>query len=327
MLRYFVVRLLQLIPKLLIISILIYIGLELIPGDPLTRTVSPEQLARMSAEQIEQLREARGLNDPVIARYFRWLWGVLQGDFGYSMVTGSSIRSMLAARLPATLALAGLGLLFANLLGLLLGYISAVRQNTAFDYANTVFGMLGISIPEFIIGICAILVFSLGLGWFPVGGRLEYGREGFFDRLHYLILPSLCLGVFFIATLMRYTRGSMLDVLNKEYIKTARSKGLSPTEVNIKHGFRNAVIPVMIILIFRIPMLVAGTVVIERVFNYTGMGNLLLTAISGKDMPIVMITTLIITTVILLSSFLVDIATALLDPRIRMGAEGKGGMR
>jgi len=318
-------RLLQLIPKLLVISIVIFVGLELLPGDPISRTVSPDVYGKLTPVQLEQLRESLGLNAPATLRYFRWLGGILTGDFGYSQVTGSSIGTMLAARLPATLALAGMGLLIANVMGLLLGYVSAVKHNTPFDYANTVFGMLGISIPEFLIGISAILIFSLGLGWFPVGGRLEYGREGFFDRLHYIILPALCLGVFYIATLMRYTRGSMLDVLNKEYIKTARSKGLSPMEVNLKHGLRNAIIPVLIVLIFRIPMLVAGTVVIERVFNYTGMGNLLLTAISGKDMPIVMITTMIITTVILASSFLVDIATALLDPRIRMGAEGKGG--
>lgn len=325
MLRYFIMRLLQLIPKLLVISIVIFVGLELLPGDPISRTVSPDVYGKLTPVQLEQLRESLGLNAPATLRYFRWLGGILTGDFGYSQVTGSSIGTMLAARLPATLALAGMGLLIANVMGLLLGYVSAVKHNTPFDYANTVFGMLGISIPEFLIGISAILIFSLGLGWFPVGGRLEYGREGFFDRLHYIILPALCLGVFYIATLMRYTRGSMLDVLNKEYIKTARSKGLSPMEVNLKHGLRNAIIPVLIVLIFRIPMLVAGTVVIERVFNYTGMGNLLLTAISGKDMPIVMITTMIITTVILASSFLVDIATALLDPRIRMGAEGKGG--
>ena len=323
MLHYFIVRLLQMLPKLLIISLLIFIGLELVPGDPLTRTLPPSTYGDMTPAQVEQLREELGLNAPAVARYFRWLGSVLTGNFGYSQVTGGSIRTMLAARLPATLALASMGLIIANLLGLLLGFISAVRQNSPFDYANTVLGLVGISVPEFFLGTCAILLFALKLGWFPTGGRLEYGREGFFDRLHYIILPALCLGVFYIATLMRYTRGAMLDVLNKEYIKTARSKGLNRTEVNFKHGLRNAIIPVMVILVFRIPMLVSGTVIIESVFNYAGMGNMLLNAISGKDMPIVMITTMIVAAVILTCSFLVDILTATLDPRIRMGAEGK----
>ena len=148
---------------------------------------------------------------------------------------------------------------------------------------------------------------------------MELGKEAFFDRIQYLIMPALCLGISLIATLMRFTRGSMLDVLSKDYIKAARSKGLSEINVNIKHGFRNALIPIMVILVFRIPFLVGGTVVIENVFNYPGMGSMLLNAISGTDMPVVMIATMIIAFVILLSSFLVDIFSAMLDPRIRFG--------
>ena len=320
--RYFLVRFLQMIPKLLIISIIIFIGMELIPGDPITRTISPDTYAQMTPAQVDELRAALGLNDPGFLRYFRWMGNILTGNLGYSIVTGSSIGTMLAARLPATFALAAMGLFIATVFGLLLGFLSAIRQNSPLDYANTVFGLLGISVPDFFIGMGALLIFSLKLGWFPTGGRVEYGHEGFWDRLHHIILPAICLGIFYIATLMRFTRGAMLDVINKEYIKTARSKGLSPMEVNLKHGLRNAIIPIMVILIFRIPALVGGTVAIEVVFNYAGMGNLLLTAISGKDIPVVMITTMIVSTVILLASFLVDMATAMLDPRIRLDKKG-----
>ena len=179
--------------------------------------------------------------------------------------------------------------------------------------------MVGISVPEFFLGLSAILIFAIKLGWLPTGGRMEFGREAFLQRIEFLILPAVCLGIAYIATLMRFTRGSMLDVLNKDYIKTAHSKGLSEVSVNLKHGFRNALIPIMVILILRIPMMVSGTVVIESVFNYPGMGSMLLSAISGTDMPVVMISTFIIATVILFASFLIDLITAALDPRIRLG--------
>lgn len=318
MFKYFFFRLLSLIPKLLIISIIIFLGLQLIPGDSVTRTISPDVYANMSEAELWGLREKLGLNDNLLIQYFRWIGRILQGDFGYSIVNGANIAAMLKARLPATMELAACGLLIATVFGLLLGFISAIKQNSPIDYINTIFGMVGISVPEFFLGLCAILVFAIKLGWLPTGGRLEYGNEGFFDRIKFLILPSLCLGIAYIATLMRFTRGSMLDVLNKDYIKTARSKGLSEVTVNLKHGFRNALIPIMVVLVFRIPMLVSGTVVIENVFNYPGMGSMLLNAISGTDMPVVMISTMIISAVILFASFLVDLVTAMLDPRIRL---------
>lgn len=318
MLKYFGKRALALIPKLLIISLIIFVGLQLLPGDAITRTVSPDIYAQMTPEQVDALRESLGLNDPMPVQYFRWLGSMLQGDFGYSQVSGGSIGPMLAARLPATLELMGLGLGIATVLGLLLGYLSAVKRNTPFDYTMTSLGMLGVSIPEFFLGMMAIVVFALGLSWFPTGGRMAPGHEAFFDRIQYLVLPVLCLGAAYIATIMRYTRGSMLDVLNKEYIKTARSKGLSENKVNFRHGFRNAIIPIIVVIMFRLPMLVGGTVVIESVFNYPGMGNMLLSAISGGDMPVVMIATFIIAIVVLISSLFADIITAMLDPRVRL---------
>lgn len=318
MLKYFGNRALALIPKLLIISLIIFIGLQLLPGDPITRTVSPDIYATMTPEQLDSLRTSLGLNDPAPLQYFRWLGNMIQGDFGYSQVSGSNIAVMLMARLPATLELVGLGLGLATVLGLLLGYLSSVKQNTVFDYTCTSLGMLGVSVPEFFLGMMAIVVFALNLAWFPTGGRMAPGHEAFFDRIQYLVLPVLCLGIAYIATIMRYTRGAMLDVLNKDYIKTARSKGLSENKVNFRHGFRNAIIPIIVVIVFRLPMLVGGTVVIESVFNYPGMGNMLLSAISGGDMPVVMIATFIIAIVVLISSLLADVITAMLDPRIRL---------
>ena len=317
MTKYFFKRLISLIPKLLIISLIIFVGLQMVPGDPITRTISPDAYANMSPAQLEGLRESLGLNDPLPVQYLTWMGKMLRGDFGYSQVNGSSIGQMLAQRLPATLELAGLGLLVATVFGLALGFLAAVKQNTAFDHASSFLGMIGVSVPEFFLGMAAILIFAIHLKWFPTGGRMAPGQEAFYERIEYLVLPVLCLGISYTATLMRFTRSSMLDVLNKDYIKTARSKGLSEFSVNLKHGFRNALIPIMVIIVFRIPILVSGTVVIESVFNYPGMGNMLLSAISGGDMPVVMMSTFIIAAVILLVSFLSDIITALLDPRVQ----------
>ena len=314
--KYFFKRLISLIPKLLVISVIIFAGLQLLPGDPLTRTISPEVYANMSLVQLEELRESLGLNDPVPVQYLRWMGNMLQGNFGYSQVNGSSIAQMLAQRLPATLELAGLGLMVATILGLTLGFLAAVKQNSIFDYTSSFVGMIGVSVPEFFLGMIAILIFAIQLKWLPPGGRMAPGKEAFLDRMEYLVLPVLSVGISYTATLMRFTRSSMLDVLNKDYIKTARSKGLSEFSVNLKHGFRNALIPIMVIIVFRIPLLVSGTVVVESIFNYPGMGDMLLSAIAGGDMPVVMMSTFIISAVILLVSFLSDMVTALLDPRV-----------
>jgi peptide/nickel transport system permease protein len=322
--KYFGIRLLALIPKLFIISIIIFLGLQLVPGDPISRTVPPDKLAEMDEEKVALLREKLGLNDTLFERYGKWIGDIFKGDFGYSLSTHGEINKIIANRLPATLELAAIGLLFATIFGLLFGFISAIKQRTPIDYSLTTLGIIGISVPQFFFGLLAILFFGITLKWLPVGGRMGVGEQAFFDRIQYLVLPSFILGIVYIATLMRYTRGSMLDVMGKDYIKVARSKGLSEVNVNIKHGFRNALIPIMVIIIMRLPYLVAGTVIIETVFNYPGMGSMLVFAISGTDLPIVMITTLLIAVVILLASFLVDVLSALLDPRIRLGSDKEG---
>jgi len=324
LLKYFGIRLLALIPKLIIISIIIFLGLQLVPGDPISRTVPPDKLAEMDPVKVEELRERMGLNDPLIVRYGTWIGDIFKGDFGYSLSTHGDINLIIANRLPATLELAALGLLWATIFGLIFGFLSAIKQHTAVDYSLTTLGIIGISIPQFFFGLIGILVFGVILKVLPVGGRMGVGEEAFFDRIQYLVMPTFVLGIVYISTLMRYTRGSMLDVMSKDYIKVARSKGISEVNVNLKHGFRNALIPIMVIIIMRLPYLVAGTVIIETVFNFPGMGEMLVTAISGSDLPIVMITTLLIAVVILFASFLVDVISALLDPRIRLGADKEG---
>ena len=319
MLKYFLRRVAELIPKIIIISIIIFLALQLAPGDPITRVIPIDKLGQMSQEQIEAKRELLGLNDGLIEQYFRWISGVVQGDFGYSQTTGVSVSTMISERIMSTFELALFGLIISTVLGLLMGYISALKQSSPIDYINTSLAMLGISVPEFFFGLVGILIFGIALKWLPTGGRMGMEGSSFFQRLKYIIMPAITLGVGLIALLMRFTRGSMLDILNKDYIKTARSKGLPEYKVNFKHCFRNALIPIIVVLALRIPMLVGGVVVIEAVFNYPGMGGLLLRGITGADMTVVMAVTLIITIAILFASFIADILTSILDPRIRLG--------
>lgn len=227
MTRYIIRRVLAMIPKLLLITMIVFLGLQLLPGDPIIRTFSPEQLAGLSEAQIEVLREQAGLLDPLPLQYAKWLGRILQGDLGYSVISGSDISQMLAARLPYTMELAGWALVLSAILGILFGFMAAVKQNSAVDYTLTSLSVFGISVPEFFFGILFILLFSMTLGWLPTGGRTTAGEgTDLLSRAKYLVMPVLCLSISFLATLTRYTRGCMLDVMNKDYIKTARSKGL-----------------------------------------------------------------------------------------------------
>ena len=319
MIRYIIRRVLAMIPKLLLITMIVFAGLQLLPGDPIVRTFPPEQLAGLSEAQIEVLRDQAGLSDPLPLQYAKWIGRILQGDLGYSVISGSDISQMLATRLPYTMELAGWALVFSAVLGILFGFTAAVKQNSVADYTLTSLSVLGISVPEFFFGILFILLFSMTLGWLPTGGRTTAGEStDLWSRAKYLVMPVLCLSISFLATLTRYTRGCMLDVMNKDYIKTARSKGLGEGEVNLKHGLRNAMSPVLTWLIFQLPSLVCGVVVIETVFNYPAVGTMLLSAINSVDMPTVMITTMMIAVVTLIASNLVDIVAAMMDPRIRL---------
>ncbi len=319
MTRYIIRKFVEMIPKMLIITLIVFLGLQCLPGDPITRTFSEEQLANLSEAEINNLREAAGLNDPLFTQYFKWMGRILKGDLGYSVISGSKISDMIASRLPYTIELALWGLLISSTLGLLFGFLAAVKQNTLVDYTFTSFSVLGISVPEFFIAIVFILLFSMKLKWFPSGGRTSAGESmTFISRVKYMVMPVICLSVSFLATLTRYTRGCMLDVMKKDYIKTARSKGISESSVYLKHGLRNAMSPITTLLIFQLPNIVCGVVVIETVFNYPAIGTMLLKAIDSADMSTVMITAMIIAIVTLFASTLVDIVAAALDPRIRL---------
>ena len=318
MVKFIIKKILGLIPMLLLITFIIYLGLELTPGDAVSHMISPELLSNMDPAKLDEIRAAYGLNDPFILRYFRWLGEILRGNFGYSVSSGVPIINIIKDLLPATLELAIAALLISTILGSLLGLFSAIRRGTFSENLLTVAGMIGVSIPQFFFGMVCILIFSLNLGWLPVGGRMMPGKTAFIDRYEYLILPALVLGISLTAGVMRYARSSMLDTMNKEYIRTARSKGLPEWRVNLVHGFRVALTPVIVLIGFRLPTLIGGAVVIETIFRWPGIGSAFATAVRAQNYPLVMMIALITVTAVLVSSFLVDVLTALLDPRVKL---------
>ncbi len=315
MLKYIAKKLIQIVLMLFVISFVIFGGLELTGVDPVSYMLSPDMLSDMS--NIERLREAYGLNDPFIVRYVNWVSDILHGDFGYSLQNGTPIVKLLGSRLAATFELSIVAILLSSIIGIGIGIITAVKQNGLIDYVGRLFAVLGQSIPQFFFGICMIQIFSIKLGLFPVGGRMDVDDIIFWDRLPPMVLPATPMALALCAVLMRYTRNSMLNIMEKEYVKTARSKGIPEWKVYVKHVFRNGLRPVLVILCMRFPMLISGSVAIETVFNWPGVGYALLQSVTSGDYPVVMIITLLIATAILLASFLIDILTALLDPRVR----------
>ena len=318
MFAYFIRRLLFLIPMMLVISFIIYLGLELTPGDAVSRMLPPDATINMKAEELEKIRESLGLNEPFLVRYFLWLGGVLQGDFGYSLASGVPIKDIVLDRLPATLELSITALILSSILGVLFGSISALKRGTVTDIIFTIFGMLGVSVPVFIFGLIALVIFALNLGWLPVGQRILPGYDSYWDHMPHLIMPAGVLALMLTAGVMRYSRSSMLDSLNKEYIRTARSKGIPEWRVNFVHGLRVALIPIVVLIGFRLPMLIGGAVIIEQVFQWPGVGELFVFNVRSQNYPLVMMIAFFSVLAVLLASFFIDLFTAILDPRIKL---------
>ena len=317
-LQYVLKKLLLMIPMVLVITFLIYWGLDLTPGDPISYMFSPDQLANIDPRKLAEMRELYGLNDPFFLRYLKWLWQLLQGNFGYSITNGVAIKDLLAQLFPATLELSLAALFISTILGSVLGILSALKKGSLGDNLLTVAGMIGVSIPQFFFGMVCIVVFALNLGWLPIGGRTAPGMTGAFAHLKFLILPASVLGISLTAGVMRYARSSMLDTMNKDYIKTARAKGLPEWRVNLVHGFRVSLTPVVVLIGFRLPTLIGGSVVIETIFQWPGIGNAFKTAVTGQNYPLVMMIALFSVLAVLMASFLVDILTAILDPRVKL---------
>ena len=318
MFTFIIRRLLIMVPMLLVISFLVYLGLELTPGDAVSHMINPEISNNISPEKFAEMREALGLNKSFLERYGIWLFHIIQGDFGHSLSGGVAISTIVLDRLPATLELSVFALVFSTIMGCILGTISALRRGSSTDSILTVVGMLGVSIPEFFFGLVALLIFALNLGWLPVGGRLMPNYDSYWDHVPNIILPGLVLSLMMTAGVMRYARSAMLDSLSREFIRTARSKGLPEWRINLIPGFRVALTPVVVLIGFRLPTLIGGSVIIETVFQWPGIGNEFIDAVRGADYPLVMMIALFSVLAVLLASLVVDVLSALIDPRVRL---------
>lgn len=315
MLNFTIRKILGMIPMLLIITFLIYLGIELMPGDVVDFLIPMDQKALMTEEELTAFKAAKGLDGPVVVRYLNWLKGVCTGDLGYSLQNNMPVGQLMMQKLPATIELSLASLILSSFLGILLGVISALKKGKIADNVLTVAGMIGVAIPQFLFGIFCIILFSLNLNWFPVGQR---GDGGLLNELHHLFLPAFVLGISQTAGVMRYSRSSMLDSMNCDYVKTARAKGLAEWKVNMLHGFRVACTPVMVLIGFRLPTLISGAIVIENIFQWPGVGRWFTDAIKTQNTPIIMSVGLFMVLIVLVSSLLVDILTAVLDPRVKL---------
>lgn len=311
--RFLLKSILQLIPTLFIASILIFAIITLSPGDPAQEMLGFEATpAQLAAEN-----KALGLDKPVVVRYFIWLSNVAHLNFGYSVINGQPVITLIAEAFPKTVQLAVISLFVSVVGGFILGVLSALKPNSKLDSIITFFISLGLAIPGFWLGILLILLFSVSLHVLPPSGTGQL-EGSYILNIKYLIMPVVCISVPQIAVFARYVRSTMIDVLSTDYIRTARAKGLFEWQVIDRHALRNAMIPVITIIGIQFGRLLAGVVVIEAVFAYSGIGQLILVAILDKDYPVVQASLMLVVTIFIIVNLLVDLSYGFLDPRIRV---------
>lgn len=314
MLVYTAKRLLAFIPTVFAASVLVFLFVHLIPGDPaavlLGDAATPEEVAALSS--------AMGFDKPLWIQYFRWLGNVLQGDFGTSIFFGEPVLSVIADGAETSILLATMTMIWIILIGVPIGVLSATRHGTWVDQITSSGAMLAASMPTFWLGLYLILIFSVGLGWFPSSGFPSLSDEGGIGNLRYLLLPSLTLAAPNAALIVRLVRASMLDVAREDHVRTARAKGLSPARVAIKHVFRNALIAVAAAFGFTFAALISEAVVTETVFSLPGIGRLVVQSILRRDYPVIQGVILVIVVLYMVINLLVDLAYARLDPRVSL---------
>ncbi|HWX49216.1 MAG TPA: ABC transporter permease [Roseomonas sp.] len=300
------------IPVLLIVSLITFSMMRLIPGDPAAA------VAGLSAtpDQIAQIRANLGLDQPFLVQFFRWYGGLLQGDLGRSLLMGRGVVEVTLERLPVTLALSAYALVLTLLIGLLSGILAALRQNTVIDQFAMMFAMLGISVPNFFLGLLMIILFAVQLGWLPTGGYIPLSEDpwGWFVTS---TMPAISLAMLQAGLLARITRSTMLEVLRQDYIRTARAKGLPARQVVFKHALANALIPITTVIGIIISLLISGSVVTEALFSIPGIGGLLTQAVLNRDYPMVQGGLLLVTAFLVLVNIGIDMLYAFLDPRVR----------
>jgi peptide/nickel transport system permease protein len=313
-LKFIAGRLLMLIPVLLGVSLITFIIVRSIPGDPVQVLLGVDQ--RTTPEQIDAIRKSYGLDQSLPVQYVKWLGHVVQGDLGNSLRTKRTIVEELRLRLPVTLELTLLAGILGSVPAVIFGILAAVRRNSGLDYVATVTTLIGVSVPNFLFATLLVLLFSFKLNWLP-----PIGYKAFLDdpaqNLKTMIMPAISLGLPLAAILMRFTRSSVLEVIGQEHVRTARAKGLRESVVLVRHILPNAGIPILTITGIQIARLLGGTIIVEQIFGLPGVGRYIYESISTRDYPVVQGVTLVMATLFVLVSLVIDVLYAVLDPRLR----------
>jgi peptide/nickel transport system permease protein len=312
MFNFVVRRLLQLVPTVFFVSIIIFCLQQLLPGDPALIMAGEER----DPAVIAQIRHQYRLDQPIPVQYVYWIKGVVSGDFGESMRIHVPVRDLIREKLPVTMQLAAMAMTIALLIGISAGVVSAVKKNTAWDYAANVLALWGISTPNFWLGIMLIFLFAVKLEWLPASGYVPLG-EDWRQSLASTILPAFVLGNSIAAVLMRHTRSAMLQALESDYVRTARAKGLTERTVIIKHALRNALTPIVTLGALELGTLLSGAVLTEQIFSIPGLGKLIVDAVFNRDYAVVQGVVLVTATIYITLNLLADIAYILINPRLR----------
>ncbi|HHW40279.1 MAG TPA: ABC transporter permease [Syntrophomonadaceae bacterium] len=310
--RYILKRLLALIPVLIGVTILVFLIMQLAPGDPAQIMLG----SKATQSNITALRHQLGLDKPLYQQYFIWLGKVLTGDWGRSIQLRRAVLPLVWTRFQATALLTVFAALIAIIFGMFAGIVSATKQYSIWDRLLMFLALVGFCLPVFWLGLIMQIIFGLKLGWLPVSGMHSPGGEGFLDTVPYLILPAVTLSVGSMAEIARMTRSSMLEVIRQDYIKTARAKGLGQRAVIFRHALKNAMIPVVTVVGMQFGYLLAGAVLVEIIFSWPGLGTLMVNGILARDFPLVQGIILFVASVYVLVNLIVDIVYAFLDPRI-----------
>ena len=313
--QYAIKRIGLFIPTVLLVTIIVFVVMRLIPGDPALAILSADD-AVYTQEELAQLRAELGTDRPIVVQYAEWMGGLFKGDFGTSYWWGGPVMERLGERIPVTIELALLGIALAVVCAVPLGVISAIKPDSPLDYASRVFTLVGISIPTFFSGILLTILLIRAFGWLPPLGYEDIWEDPW-TNIKQLVLPALALGFYDMAFIARVTRSSMMEILREDYMRTARAKGLRETVVLARHGLKNAVLPVLTISGWQFGRLFGGTVIIEKIFLIPGVGQLLIDAIYQRDFPTIQAVIVIVALSIVVVNLLVDLLYGWLDPRIR----------
>lgn len=304
------------IPLVLFISFISFGLYQLQPGDPVKAFIDRSLIDNPA--EIERVRHQLGLDQHWVIQYGKWMGKLVQGDMGNSLHTGQKVTSRLGEAIPRSLKLNLTAFAFAFTMAVAVGVLSATRRYSLMDQGTTLFSFAGIAVPNFFLGLLLMLIFSVKLRWLPATGMYSYGHEGeFWDGLKHMIMPVFCLSINDIAGTSRYVRSSMLEVIRSDYIRTARSKGLSERLVIYKHALRNALMPTITFLGLGLPGFIGGSIVIENLFGIPGMGRVTLTAVFQKDYPVIMGANIMFALLTLMGNLIADIMYAVVDPRVK----------